>query len=96
MKNNTLSAGLVNLSSVHIDPALPKEDKIKSFIRQTNYSPCHFISGKHEIISVFDDNAPSLESNFKRFTQTTNSTFLTDCVIIDNEKGELNYINPTP
>ena len=95
MKNNTHSAGLVDLSSILIDPALPKEDKIKSFIRQTNNSPCHFISGKHEIISVFDDNAPLLESNFKRFTQMTNSTFLTNGVIIDNE-GELNYDNPAP
>ena len=82
MKNNTYITDLVDISAIQINPALPKEEKIKSFIRQTNNNPCHFICGKHEIISVFDDNAPSLENNFKRFTQTTNSTFLTSGAII--------------
>ena len=96
MENSIDTAGLVNISAVLIDPALPKEVKIHSFIRQTNNSPYRFISGNHEIISVFDDNAPSFESNFKRFSQTTNSTFLLGGAIIDNEKGNLNKDNPTP
>ena len=82
MKNNTYNAGLVDISTILINPALPKEEKINTFIRQTNNNPYHFICGKYEIISVFDDNAPSLENNFKRFTQTTNSTFLTGDAII--------------
>jgi len=82
MKNNTNSAELIDISTIKINPALPKEEKILLFIHQTNNNPYHFLCGKYKIISVFDDNAPSLENNFKRFTQTTNSTFLTGDAII--------------
>ena len=67
MNTEARTDGLVDISTVKIDQSLSKDEKAVSFVRQTNYSPYCFISGKYVVTSSFDMSAPTLESNIKRF-----------------------------
>jgi len=68
--------GLVNIRTVLIDQRLSKDDKVISFVRQTNNNPYCFVSGRFIVTASFEKNAPTLENNYERFTALTNSTFL--------------------
>jgi hypothetical protein len=96
MNDNTIPARLADIASISINPALPKEEKISSFVRQANYSPYSLISGKFQIEAEFDSDAPALECTYKRFAKMTSSTILIEGAIIGGEKGKMNTVRPAP
>ena len=59
--------GLADIRMIVIDQSLPKDEKTISFVRQTNFMPYCYISGKYVVTSGFDNDAPTMENNYKRF-----------------------------
>lgn len=56
---------LVDLRNVHIDTSLPREERLRSFVRQVK-DPYHFRVGDVEVRVSYTDSSATLED---RFTQ---------------------------
>ena len=57
---------LVDIRDVHIDPDLPKEERIRSFVRQIR-NPYVFKCGDVVIKSVFPETGPTLEECMEHY-----------------------------
>ena len=84
---------LVDINSVSVDTDLPKEERIKQFIRQIK-NPYMFKCGKFVVKASFNDNGQSLEDCIKGIIKQC-LTFKRVGGIITVEK-ELNIANDTP
>ncbi len=51
---------LVDISSVLVDGALPKRERIAEYVRQIK-DPYHFICGKFTVTAVFNAKGPTFE-----------------------------------
>lgn len=54
---------LVDLRTVHIDTALPREERMRSFVRQVK-DPYHFRVGDVEVRVSYTDSSATLEDRF--------------------------------
>ncbi len=55
---------LVDIRDVKINMELPKEERIKEYVRQIK-NPYNFRCGKIEVVAVFNENGPTLENCIK-------------------------------
>lgn len=58
-------SGLVDIRDIHVDKALPKEERIAEFIRQIK-NPYHFKCGKFTVQVQFSGSSGSLEECLKQ------------------------------
>ena len=58
-------SGLVDIRDIHVDKALPKEERIAEFIRQIKNPYC-FKCGKFTVHAQYTENGPSLEECLKQ------------------------------
>ncbi len=54
---------LVDLRDVHIDPSLPKAERIRSFVQQVK-DPYHYRVGDVEVRVSYTDTSATLEDRF--------------------------------
>lgn len=54
---------LVDLRTVHIDTSLPREERMRSFVRQVK-DPYHFRVGDVEVRVSYTDSSATLEDRF--------------------------------
>ena len=65
MQSNIAVDDLVDIRDVHVDKALPKEERIAEFVRQIK-DPYHFRCGKFTVTARFAENGPTLEECLQR------------------------------
>ena len=65
MQNNMNTEDLVDIRDVHVDKALPREDRIAEFVRQIK-NPHHFRCGKFTVTARFAEDGPTLEECLQR------------------------------
>lgn len=56
---------LVDIQDVHVDPNLPRKERIAEFVRQIK-NPYHFRCGNFVIHAKFNPGGPSLEDCLKQ------------------------------
>ena len=60
---------LVDVTQIHIDETLPKEERIKEFIRQVKNPYC-FKMGDVIVKNVYSNDGVTLEERFKEYVRT--------------------------
>ncbi|MDR1321189.1 MAG: hypothetical protein LBK56_07150 [Gracilibacteraceae bacterium] len=59
------TAELVDIRDVHVDSALPKQERIAEYLRQIK-DPYHFKCGPFTITARFTEDGPTLEECLRR------------------------------
>jgi|GEM_PF-4676286 len=78
---------LVDVCLMLPDQALTKDEKILSFVRQSNGDPYCVLSGKFTVTQGFDPCAPTLNNICQRFLALPNSTFPAGGATMEDGKG---------
>ena len=60
---------LVDVTKIVIDESLPKEERVKEYLRQVKNPYC-FRVGKMVVKNIYSDDGVSLEERFEQFART--------------------------